>query len=120
MPSHFTELTMLPATLVNDVKKNKRGLIDGIGKLSHFLFGLATEEEVTAIREGLEAARRQVGTIYHNQKCLLIVVNRTRGYEEENRDDILILRQELQNRTGIIFINCVESKVCLVVNSGKY
>ena len=78
------------------------------------------EEEVTAIQEGLEAARRQVGTIYHNQKRLLIIVNRTRGYEEENIDDILTLRQELQNRTGIIFINCVKSKVCLVVNSGKY
>ena len=37
VPSHFTELTMLPATLVY-VKKNKRGLIDGIGKLSNFLF----------------------------------------------------------------------------------
>ena len=36
VPTHFTELTMLPATIVNNVKKSNGGLIDGIGKLSTF------------------------------------------------------------------------------------
>ena len=66
----LVELTILPAkestsTTVTRPGRERRGLLDIIGKASNFLFGTATQEEVTAIQEGLSASIQQIRTIYH-------------------------------------------------------
>jgi hypothetical protein len=59
--------------------REKRGLLDAVGQISHVLFGTATEQEVQSIREKIHGNREAVLKVVHFQNELLTVVNTTRN-----------------------------------------
>lgn len=66
----------------------KRGLFNIVGALSKGLFGLATEADIRTISGTLEKLESGHTTTVHNQQVLLTVMNQTRRFVSENREDI--------------------------------
>jgi hypothetical protein len=72
-------------------QRAKRGLIDGIGMVGKFLFGIATSDDIEGVEKAVQKLARDTATIHHRETELLSVVNATRMYVRENREDIMTL-----------------------------
>lgn len=68
--------------------RNKRGLLNFIGILSHHLFGTATSAEVRKTRELLIKVNNNNNAVNHLVHELASVVNQSHVYINENRDKI--------------------------------
>ena len=71
----------------------RRGLVDAIGSLSKFLFGVSTIGDVAALRDIVEKARYNNDVLSHDVQRLVTVANQTRRLVRENRMDLRRLRQ---------------------------
>ena len=68
--------------------RNKRGLFDFVGLLSHHLFGTATVSEVRKLREILWKTMKDNQAINHVLSEFTTVINQTQVHVQENRDMI--------------------------------
>ena len=86
-------------------RRQKRGLIDGIGIVAHSLFGLATDAEVSDLREKIEENRHWQQTMSKWSEDFLVIINKTREDMEMNRD----LLNDITQRTlkGIDLIHLI-------------
>jgi hypothetical protein len=75
-------------------KRQKRGLINIFGEIGHTLFGLATDDQVTAVCDVVEQLRERSGAVGHAIDQLTTVVNRTAMYVRENRKRLEELRMQ--------------------------
>ena len=66
-------------------RRQKRGLIDGIGWVAHSLFGLATDSEVVQIKEKIEENRRWQQSMSTWSEDFVIVINKTREDMAKNQ-----------------------------------
>ena len=73
-------------------RRQKRGLIDGIGTVAHSLFGLATDSEVSDLREKIEENRRWQQTMSTWSDDFVVIINKT-------REDMAMNRAVLNNIT---------------------
>ena len=71
-----------------------------IGDIGHQLFGLATDEEVDALKSEVDQAMKSVNVIHHNQEHLISIVNLTRQFTGENREDIKRLQGHVVQLLG--------------------
>ena len=62
--------------------------INVVGDIGHQLFGLATDDEVDALKSEVDQAMKTVKVINHNQERLISIVNLTCQFTSENREDI--------------------------------
>ena len=65
--------------------RNKRGLINAVGKIRKELFGIATEDDVRKIEQIINENRKVITTISHNSNELVTIVNVTHMQMVENR-----------------------------------
>jgi hypothetical protein len=77
--------------------RNPRGLLDPLGVLVHDIFGLATSAEVNNIKAVLRAVSQNQGAIATKFDLLTTVVNRSRLFEQENREFIKSLSNRVRN-----------------------
>ncbi|MCP3679260.1 MAG: hypothetical protein GY782_02940 [Gammaproteobacteria bacterium] len=75
----------------------RRGLIDGVGQLGHYLFGLATETEIQELKAKIEENRRYEKTVRKWSKDYVAIVARTRVDVKLNRDYLHNITQELES-----------------------
>ena len=68
--------------------RQRRGLIDGLGKLAHLVFGLATDDEVDDLRQKIEDNRKWQRDMSVWTKDYVIVLNKTRSDMAKNREVI--------------------------------
>ena len=78
---------------IPDAGRPRRGLVDAIGSVSKFLFGVATSGDVTALRDVVGKAMNNDEVLSHDVKRLVTVANQTRKLVGQNRRDIRQLRQ---------------------------
>lgn len=67
-------------------RRQKRGLIDGIGLVANSLFGLATEDQVDDLREKIESNRKWQQKISRWSEDFVIVINKTQTELVRNRE----------------------------------
>ena len=79
----------------------KRGLLNIVGTLSKSLFGTATAEDVRALQHAVAEAQENTQNLYHNQRDLLSVFNKTRHIVAQNALDI----EEIQREMHTLFQN---------------
>ena len=110
-PCHDNE-TMTPhPTNDEEGKRRKRGLLDVIGTAAHYLFGVATQMEVSEIKEAIEKTRKQSLVVAHLATKLVTVVNSSRESIRENRHQLnqitRIMKSVVMDRniTAILFKN---------------
>ena len=82
-----------PQRSVSRPKRIKRALFGFVGETTKYLFGTATTEDLSELRRAVRQAVRNAGVIYHRTEAMVSVVNQTRRFVRENRDDILNLQQ---------------------------
>ena len=86
-------------------RRQKRGLVDGIGQIAHSLFGLATDREIADLREKIEENRKWQRTISTWSDDLIVVINKTRKEVSENRHVLTeITQRTLKDINNIQFI----------------
>ena len=69
-------------------KREKRGLFDGVGKASQWLFGTATQQEVDDIRKEMQDVSLSNRHVSHKTDKLVTIVNQTRIEAAETRDKL--------------------------------
>ena len=74
-------------------KRTKRAPLGIIGEASKYLFGTATEEDISELKRAVRQAARAAGVIYHRTEKMVSVVNQTRRFVRENREDVLDLQR---------------------------
>jgi uncharacterized protein YaaW (UPF0174 family) len=84
-------------------QRHKRGLFDFIGRISQDLFGTATQEEVSEIKEKVEENRDAVNGVVHLQQELLSIVNTTHYEMERNRQVLNELVEGINNLTDWVY-----------------
>lgn len=85
--------------------RTKRGLLNVFGKLGQSLFGTAMNSDVVALQHAVAETQEQMTSLYHNENGLLSVLNQTRRYMQENRDDIATLERDMGNMMTVIRSN---------------
>ena len=70
-------------------RREKRGLVDGVGKVLNYLFGTATEEEIQAYSEATKQLQDRTAKLMHVTKGLMTVVDQSRQYMKATRDAVL-------------------------------
>jgi hypothetical protein len=77
--------------------RSKRGLVDGVGLITHALFGLATDGEVKEVRQKVEENRRalQRMTTWEGQR--MAVINATYQAATANREAINLIGVVMDN-----------------------
>lgn len=99
-----------PNTTTHEVsRRDKRGLLDAVGMLAHSLFGVATDGEIKEIQTATEKLSGDQAMLVHQMELLTTVVNRSRIYEEENREQVNELNRRF--RRIQIFIPKLVSEV---------
>lgn len=73
-------------------RRQRRGLFDGIGKLAHSLFGVATDSEVKDLRSKIEENRKWQKTVSTWSSDLVVIINKT-------REEVALNRRVLNNIT---------------------
>ena len=76
-------------------RRQRRGLLNLIGKLSQTLFGTATDSEVQDIKRVLKEMSVTDESLYHNQEKMMSVFNQSRHFIEQNTLGIQSLFQEM-------------------------
>lgn len=79
--------------------RKKRGLFDLGGLILHGLFGVATNDQINKYKTILNDMRINVNTIMHVIPELVTVINQTRVYVQENRqqlDDLVTHQEEVE------------------------
>ena len=76
-------------------RRQRRGLINIVGKLSQALFGTATDSEVQDIKRVLKEMSATDDSLYHNQEKMMSVFNQSRHFIEQNTRGIQTLFQEM-------------------------
>ena len=66
-------------------RRSRRGLLDAVGTLASFAFGVATEQEVMEVQEAVDKTRKQGRAVAHLVTELTSVVNGSRELIRENR-----------------------------------
>ena len=74
----------------------RRGLIDFIGRISLTLFSTAVHSDVKMLQQVVDSTRQPMKTIYRDSKAMLSVLNHTRRYVNEKRQDINGIQIEMQ------------------------
>lgn len=107
----------VPTTLQETMteRRQKRGLFDFVGKIAKAGFGLATESDVRKIQDALETLRAAEEDTHHNEETFITVLNQTRRYVRENRQDINILDQN-QRTLNALAVNNSKSIFTLIKN----
>ena len=77
------------------VTRQKRGLINFVGKISKTLFGTATSEDVERIGRILQQSSKEQSKIVHRVNDLLTIVNHSRTYINETRDRVNLVTRHL-------------------------
>ena len=76
-------------SLIPSMRKSRKLLgLNVVGDIGHQLFGLATDDEVDALKFEVDQAMKSVKVIHHNEEHLIRILNLTRQYTSENREDI--------------------------------
>jgi hypothetical protein len=88
--------TPMQAILPGRVRKT-RGLLDPLGVLVHYIFGLATTAEVENIKNVLKSVDRNQAAIVTKFELLTTVVNRSRIFAQENREYLNKLSTQVRN-----------------------
>ena len=70
-------------------RREKRGLVDGVGKVLNYLFGTATEDEIRAYSEATKQLQSRTAELMHVTKGLMTVVDQSRQYMKATRDAVL-------------------------------
>jgi hypothetical protein len=83
--------------------RNPRGLLDPLGVLVHDIFGLATSAEVANIKTVLQSVGDNQAAIVTKLDLLTTVVNRSRIYEQENREFLNKLSSQFSNTQQILY-----------------
>ena len=83
--------------------RNPRGLLDPLGVLFHDIFGLATSAEVANIKTVLQSVGDNQAAIVTKLDLLTTVVNRSRIYEQENRDFLNKLSSQFSDTQQILY-----------------
>ena len=74
----------------------RRGLMDFVGRVSRTLFGTAMNSDVKMLQRVVDDTRGQMRSLYHDSKAMISVLNQTRRYVSENRQDINGIQREMQ------------------------
>ena len=85
-------------------KRVRRGLVDIVGEAGKALFGIATQRDMTDIRRAVKAATRNTGIVFHKTEKMMTIINQTRKYVRENREDI----QQLQRHQQVLQTQLLE------------
>ena len=80
-----------------NVTRSRRGLIDVVGHLSKTLFGTATSRDINKVRRLINMLGNRQEEIVHHVTNLWTLVNKTRSYVRENREDIGTLQQQVRD-----------------------
>ena len=76
-------------------RRQRRGLIDFIGRVGKTLFGLSTEQDVNKLATAVDLLRHQGEELVEDNDAMMTIINTTRTFVRQNRDDI----EHLQNRS---------------------
>ena len=79
-----------------ELPRKKRGLIDGIGKAFSYLFGTATESEITHLVNNVRLLNQKDMVMAHQFNGTLQVLNSTRIAATENRRALRIISQAVR------------------------
>ena len=86
------------STATQGVRK-RRGLIDGIGRLSKTLFGTATTEDVRRVALAVQHARTREDKVVHQVNQMLTVIKENRDELNETRERVNIVITTVQKYT---------------------
>ena len=74
-------------------KRIRRAPFGFVGETSKYFFGTATTEDISELRRTVRQAVQKAAVIYHRTEAMVSVVNQTRRFVKENREDILDLQR---------------------------
>ena len=83
-------------------RREKRGLVDGVGKILNYLFGTATEEEIQAYSEATKQLQSRTAKLMHVTKGLMTVIDQSRQYMKATRDAVLGLEHHAKEVDGYL------------------
>ena len=89
-------------TLIPVPSRKRRGLLDFVGKLSKSLFGTATSADVERIAKVVETVAASQGKVLHRVNDLLMVVNKSNGDIQVNRDHLLAVQKHISDIYGLV------------------
>jgi hypothetical protein len=81
---------------LDDARRKRRGLVDPLGMLANVLFGVATEAEVEELRRAVDQLSDSQSDVIHHINMLTSVVNKTREYQNENRERLNVLNRRFR------------------------
>ena len=67
--------------------------MDIVGEAGKALFGIATQRDMTDVCRAVKAATKNTGIVFHKTEKMMTIINQTRKYVRENREDIQQLQQ---------------------------
>ena len=70
--------------------------MDIVGEAGKALFGVATQRDLTDIRRAVKQVTKYTGIVFHRMEKMMTVINQTRKYVSENREDIQQLQRHQQ------------------------
>lgn len=85
----------LPIQDFNHPTRAKRGLLDIVGIIGKSAFGIATSADVSKVAAAVDETRNRQEVLYHNQETLMSVLNQTRRFVQENRENQNILLEDM-------------------------
>ena len=71
-----------------NLSRNRRGVLNIIGEISHTLFGTATDTSVSELRRIVQQTRVNQGRVRHRVQEMISILNQTYDNIEENRNRI--------------------------------
>lgn len=83
----------------------KRGLLDFVGEISKMAFGTATVADVREVAEAVAATRASQRILSHNQETLVSVLNQTRRFVQENRENQQIIVEDMHRLHNLSVYN---------------
>ena len=86
----------------------RRGVIDLVGNAAKFMFGLATQQDILRVMEVVRKLRGETGRLLSSDDSMISVINATRLYVRENREDVKLLEEQtkkLRVLTNLLLVN---------------
>ena len=90
-------------SLIPGQVRKPRGLLDPLGVLMHDIFGLATTAEVNNIKRVLQTVDTNQAAIVTQFDILTTVVNRSRVFEQENREFLNKLSSQFRDTQRVLY-----------------
>ena len=95
-PTNGTNSSLASCISTLGRRRHRRGLLNAVGHLGKSLFGVATTDDIQALKQAIKELQAGSRVLYHNQQKFRSVFDKTRDYIEQNNDHIQDIEIEMR------------------------